>query len=117
VRVCPDERGARVMTFVVTRGTDCEPQVDRVERIMGDFPNVRFVTVVSGDSKEETKNLAIARRWHQPVAVDTDGSLVNLYGVGVCPVTIFARDGRVRSANVGNLTEAQLRARTRRLLG
>jgi hypothetical protein len=117
VRVCPDERGARVMTFVVTRGTDCEPQVDRVERIMGDFPNVRFVTVVSGDSKEETKNLAIARRWHQPVAVDTDGSLVNLYGVGVCPVTIFARDGRVRSANVGNLTEAQLRARTKRLLG
>jgi hypothetical protein len=37
--------------------------------------------------------------------------------VGVCPVTIFARDGRVRSANVGNLTEAQLRARTKRLLG
>jgi hypothetical protein len=117
VRVCPDERGARVMTFVVTRGTDCEPQVDRVERIMGDFPNVRFVTVVSGDSKDETKNLAIARRWRQPVAVDTDGSLVNLYGVGVCPVTVFARDGRVRSTNVGNLTEAQLRARTRRLLG
>jgi hypothetical protein len=51
------------------------------------------------------------------VAVDTDGSLVNLYGVGVCPVTVFARDGRVRSTNVGNLTEAQLRARTERLLG
>ena len=117
VRVCPDERGARVMTFVVTRGTDCEPQVDRVERIRGDFPNVRFVTVVSGDTKDETKNLAIARRWHQPVAVDTDGSVVNLYGVGVCPVTIFARDGRVRSSNVGNLTEAQLRARTKRLVG
>jgi hypothetical protein len=117
VTVCPRERGARVITFVVTRGTDCEPQVDRVERVRAEFPDVRFVTVVSGDSKTETKNLAIARRWHQPVAVDTDGAVVNLYGVGVCPITVFARDGRVRAANVGNLTEAQLRQRTRRLLG
>jgi hypothetical protein len=117
VSVCPSERGARVMTFVVTRGTDCEPQVDRVERIMADFPEVDFVTVLSGDSKGEAKNLAKARRWRQPVAVDEDGSLVNLYGVGVCPVTVFARDGRVRQTNVGNLTESELRSRTRRLLG
>jgi hypothetical protein len=117
VTVCPRERGARVLTFVVTRGTDCEPQVDRVERIRADFPGVKFVTVVSGDSQTETKNLAIARRWHQPVAVDTDGAVVNLYGVGVCPITVFARDGRVRATNVGNLTEAQLRERTRKLVG
>jgi hypothetical protein len=117
VKVCPTERGARVMTFVVTRGTDCEPQVDRVERITGDFPGVRFVTVLSGDSKDEAENLAKARGWRQPVAVDEDGSLVNLYGVGVCPITVFARDGRVRATNVGNLTEAQLRRKTRRLTG
>jgi hypothetical protein len=117
VTVCPSERGALVMTFVVTRGTDCEPQVDRVERIMGEFPDVRFVTVLSGDTKDEAKNLAIARRWREPVAVDEDGSLVNLYGVGVCPITVFARNGRVRSTNVGNLTEAQLRQKTRRLAG
>ena len=115
VTVCPRERGALVMTFVVTRGTDCEPQVDRVERITHDFPDVRFVTVLSGDTKDESKNLARARRWSEPVAVDEDGSLVNLYGVGVCPVTVFARDGRVRESNVGNLTEAQLRQKTRRL--
>ena len=117
VTVCPTEKGARVMTFVVTRGTDCEPQVDRVERMMADFPEVEFVTVLSGDSKEEAKNLARVRRWRQPVAVDEDGSLVNLYGVGVCPITVFARDGRVRSTNVGNLSEPELRRRTRRLLG
>jgi hypothetical protein len=102
---------------VVTRGTDCEPQVDRVERMMGDFPDVEFVTVLSGDTKEEARNLARVRRWRQPVAVDEDGSLVNLYGVGVCPITVFARDGRVRSAPVGNLSESELRRRTRRLLG
>jgi hypothetical protein len=117
VVVCPAERVARVMTFVVTRGTDCEPQVDRVERIASDFPGVEFVTVLSGDSKDESRNLARARRWRQPVAVDEDGSLVNLYGVGVCPITVFARDGRVRSAPVGNLSEAELRRRTRRLTG
>jgi hypothetical protein len=117
VRVCPRERGALVMTFVVTRGTDCEPQVDRVERITREFRDVRFVTVLSGDTKDEAMNLARARRWSMPVAVDEDGSLVNLYGVGVCPVTVFARDGRVRSTNVGNLTEAELRRDTRRLAG
>jgi hypothetical protein len=116
VVVCPSERGARVMTFVVTRGTDCEPQVDRVERIASDFPDVEFVTVLSGDSKDESRNLARARRWKEPVAVDEDGSLVNLYGVGVCPITVFARDGRVRSTTVGNLTESQLRQKTGRLL-
>jgi hypothetical protein len=105
------------MTFVVTRGTDCEPQVDRVERITNDFPDVRFVTVLSGDTKDESRNLARARRWSEPVAVDEDGSLVNLYGVGVCPVTVFARDGRVRESNVGNLTEAELRSKTERLAG
>jgi hypothetical protein len=117
VKVCPTERGPRVMTFVVTRGTDCEPQVDRVERIRSEFPGVRFVTVLSGDSKDEARNLAHARGWRQPVAVDEDGSLVNLYGVGVCPITVFARDGRVRATDVGNLTEAQLRRQTRRLTG
>jgi hypothetical protein len=117
VKVCPRERGARVMTFVVTRGTDCEPQVDRVERITREFPGVRFVTVLSGDSKDEAENLAKARGWRQPVAVDEDGSIVNLYGVGVCPITVFARDGRVRASDVGNLTEAQLRRKTRRLIG
>ncbi|HYN91930.1 MAG TPA: hypothetical protein VER75_08410 [Thermoleophilaceae bacterium] len=117
VTVCPRERGARVITFVVTRGTDCEPQVDRVERIMRDFPDVRFVTVLSGDTKDEARNLARARRWRQPVAVDEDGSLVNLYGVGVCPITVFAQNGRVRATNVGNLTEAELRRQARRLTG
>ena len=49
--------------------------------------------MLSGDTKEEAKNLARVRRWREPVAVDEDGSLVNLYGVGVCPITVFARDG------------------------
>ena len=117
VVVCPTDRRPRVMTFVVTRGTDCEPQVDRVERIARGFPDVEFVTVLSGDTKDEGRNLAKARRWSQPVAIDEDGSLVNLYAVGVCPVTVFARGGRVSSTNVGNLSEGELRRKIRRLAG
>jgi hypothetical protein len=116
VTVCPERPRPLVLTFVVTRGTDCEPQVDRVERVRPQVPEVDFVTVVSGDSKEETESLARQRGWDLPVAVDEDGSIVNLYGIGICPFTVFARDGKVRRKELGNLTEDQLRRRAERLL-
>jgi hypothetical protein len=116
VTVCPRRERPIVLTFVVTRGTDCEPQVDRVERVRRQVPEVDFVTVVSGDSRQETEELARQRRWRQPVAVDEDGSVVNLYGIGICPVTVFARGGRVRQTSLGNLTEEQLRRRAQRLV-
>jgi hypothetical protein len=117
VTVCPRRERPIVLTFVVTRGTDCEPQVDRAERVRREVPGVDFVTVVSGDTREEAEELARQRRWGQPVAVDEDGGVVNLYGIGICPVTVFARDGRVRETSLGNLTEGQLRRRATRLLG
>jgi hypothetical protein len=117
VTVCPRRARPLVLTFVVTRGTDCEPQVDRVERVRRQVPRVDFVTVVSGDTREETAGLARQRGWRQPVAVDEDGSVVNLYGIGICPVTVFARDGRVRETSLGNLTEDELRRRAERLAG
>ena len=51
------------------------------------------------------------------MAVDADGAIVNLYGVGGCPITVFAREGGVvRETESGNLTEDQLRRHTRRLV-
>ena len=117
VTVCPRYRRPLVLTFVVSSGTDCEPQVDRVERIRRAFPSIEFVTVVSGDSQRQARGLARARRWRAPVAVDEDGAVVDLYGVGVCPVTVFANGGRVRDTSIGNLTEEQLRRRSQRLIG
>jgi hypothetical protein len=117
VTVCPRRDRPLVLTFVVTRGTDCEPQVDRVERVRRQLPGVDFVTVVSGDTREEAEGLARSRDWRQPVAVDEDGSVVNLYGIGICPVTVFAEAGRVRETTLGNLTEDQLRRRAERLMG
>jgi hypothetical protein len=114
--ICPRRTRPLVLTFIATRGTDCEPQIDRVERMKDDFPGVDFAAVMSGEDVERANQIASSRRWTQPLGVDHDGAVVNLYGIGVCPVTVFARDGIVRKVELGNLTEDQLRARTKRLL-
>ena len=107
-----------MLTFVVTRGTDCEPQVDRVERVRREVPDVDFV-----DRRQ--RRLATRRRasspssaaGRSPSAVDEDGAVVNLYGVGVCPITVFAQRRRGAPTELGNLTEEQLRRRAQRLVG
>lgn len=106
-----------VLTLIVTEGTDCEPQVDRVERMRKDFPQVNFAVVMSGQKRSEAERIARRRGWGMPVGVDRDGAVTNLNGVGVCPTTVFS-DGRgiVRRTDLGNLTESQLRAHTRALL-
>lgn len=117
VNVCELRRRPLVLTFVVTRGADCEPQVDRIERMRAEFPQVDFAAVVSGEDREDIEQIVRRRGWDLPVAVDRDGAVVNLYGIAVCPTTVFsAPGGSVRRVEVGNLTEDQLRARVRRLV-
>jgi hypothetical protein len=66
--------------------------------------------------REEVRGLVRARRWTQPVGIDQDGQVVNLYGVGGCPTTMFVRaGGRVATTRLGNLTEEQLRRGAERL--
>jgi len=117
VNVCELRKKPLVLTFVTSRGADCEPQVDRVERIRGEFKEVNFATVMGGNDRDEVEQIVRRRRWGMPVAVDQDGQTFNLYGVGLCPTTVFAyAGGKVRSTSLGNLTEEQLRAKTRALL-
>jgi hypothetical protein len=117
LNLCELRKRPLVLTFAVTRGADCEPQVDRVERMKGDVPGVRFAVVMSGNERDAAEQIVRRRGWTQPVGVDDDGAVVNLYGVGVCPVTVFAAPGgRVVETALGNLTEDQLRAKARRLL-
>lgn len=116
VNVCELRRRPLVLTFLVTRGADCEPQVDRVERMRGEFPQVDFAVVVSGEDREDVERIVERRRWGMPVAVDHDGAVVNLYGIGVCPTTVLSTPGgTVRRVRLGNLTEDQLRADVRAL--
>ncbi len=105
-----------VLTFVVTEGTDCEPQVDRVERMRREFPGVAFAVVLSGLERDEAVQIVRRRGWNLPVGLDPDGAVTNLYGVGVCPTTVFSdKQGKVRDTSLGNLTEQQLRERVRRI--
>jgi hypothetical protein len=116
LNLCALRRRPLVLTLVVTRGADCEPQVDRVERMKREVPGVAFAVVMSGNEREAAEHIVRRRGWTQPVGVDHDGGIVNAYGVGVCPVTVFAAPGgRVVETALGNLTEEQLVTKARRL--
>ena len=106
-----------VLTFIFDRGADCYPQVDRAERVRDELPGVQFAAVFfSRKERDEIRRLVRSRRWRQPVAVDEDGAVANLYGVGGCPTTIFVRaGGRVERTRLGNLTEDELRRGVERL--
>jgi peroxiredoxin len=117
VNVCDLRRKPVVMTFMFTRLADCAPQLDRVERVRREFPGVNFVAVVIRQKKAAAAKLVRSHGWGFPVLLDRDGQVSNIYGIGGCPTTIFARKGgRVRATRLGKLTEAQLRAEVRRTL-
>ena len=118
VNLCRLRRRPLVLTFIFDRGADCYPQVDRTERVRRELDGVEFATVFfSRKERDELRRLVQARGWRQPVALDEDGAVVNLYGVGGCPLTVFARPGgKVRTTRLGNLTEAELRRNAARLL-
>jgi AhpC/TSA family len=117
VNVCDLREKPLVLTFIFDRGADCYPQVDRTERVMADLPEVNFATVFfTHKEPNEVRRLVEERRWRQPVALDRDGGVANIYGVGGCPTTVFTRaGGRVVATKLGNLTEAELREQARRL--
>jgi hypothetical protein len=113
VNLCELRRKPLVLTVIFDRGADCYPQVDRTERIRRDFSDVNFATLFfTRKERGEIRRLVQARGWEQPVGVDRDGAVANLYGVGGCPTTIFARaGGEVVDTKLGNLTEDELRRR------
>jgi AhpC/TSA family len=119
VNLCELRRKPLVLTFIFDRGADCYPQVDRTERLRAGLGDVQFATVFfSRKERDEIRRLVEARGWTQPVGVDEDGAVANLYGVGGCPTTIFARaGGRVVDTELGNITEDELRRRAERLRG
>ena len=111
VNLCELRKKPLVLSFIVTRGTDCEPQLDSFSALADDFEDVNFAAVVSGESREDVERLVRDRQWDFPVAVDRDGAVVNLYRIGVCPTTVFADPGgTVRETKLGTLDGPELRA-------
>jgi peroxiredoxin len=99
------------MTFVANATRGCDDQLDRVQQIRKEFPTIAFVGVVSRRERDEAEDIVRANGWDFPVVVDRDAQLFNLYGVGDCPTTVFARKGGVANRSVrGELDLARLRA-------
>jgi hypothetical protein len=113
VNLCRLRRRPLVITFVFDRAADCLPQVDRTERARRQLEGVQFLTVLfSRKDRAELRQIVRRRGWTQPVAVDADGTVTNLNGIGVCPTTVFAhRGGKVARTELGNLTENEIRRR------
>lgn len=117
VNVCDLRRRPLVLSFLVTQGANCGPQVDALDRVRREFPQVSFAAVLSRSDQDDARRLVRERGWTLPVAVDRDGAVINLYQVGVCPATVFARaGGRVATTKLGPLDERALRAEVRALL-
>lgn len=117
VNACELRSRPLVMTFVATGGSGCADQLDRVERVRRVFPAVNFVGVISRKSLSEARAMVRSRGWGFQVLLDRDAQLLNLYGVGDCPTTVFARKGGVSAgSHLRATSEAQLTAQVRALL-
>lgn len=116
--VCEARKRPLVLTFVFDKGADCNPQVDRVQRMKDELPDVSFAVVYfTAEERAEVAEIVRRRKWTMPVAHTPDGAVVNLYGVGGCPTTVFAFEGgRVLETVLGPISEDGLRQRARRLL-
>jgi len=119
LNVCLLRRRPLVLTFIFDRGADCNPQVDRVQHVSRSFPRVNFAVVYFSHKKRDDLRAIVQRRgWTMPVGVDRDGEVANLYGVGVCPTTVFSRaGGKVATTKLGELTERELRTEIGRVAG
>lgn len=117
VNLCDLRRRPLVFTFVATGGSGCGAQLDRVERVRRSFPSVTFVGVISRKSLSDAKSMVRSHGWTDPIVLDRDAAVFNLFGIGDCPTTVFARRGGVSAGTRrGKLAEAQLSADVRALV-
>ena len=114
---CELRRKPAVIAFAGTRGADCLPGFDRIERVRSEFPQVRFAGILIRMGHHDAAKTVRDGGWEFPIAYDRDGQLTNIYGIGVCPATVFAkRGGKVSVTSLGKLTDAQLRRQIRAIL-
>lgn len=117
VNLCDLRRRPLVITFIATGGAGCGVQLDRVQRVRARFPGVTFLGVITHKSLADAQAMVRQHGWTMPVALDRDAALLNLYGIGDCPTTVFARAGGVSAGSKnGDLSVAQLTARVRALV-
>jgi hypothetical protein len=114
---CALRKGPSVIVFAGTRGADCLPGFDRLDQVRAGFPGVRFAGILIRMNRSAAARVVAKGHWGFPVAFDRDGQLTNIYGIGVCPATVFSKKGgKVIATRLGKLTDAQLRAQIKQIL-
>jgi thiol-disulfide isomerase/thioredoxin len=120
IRVCDLFDRPLVLSFWFTRGGDCLPTQDVVDRVAARYGGrVNFLSVNVRDDRDAVRSIIEERGWEIPVGHDADGAVSNIYRVGACPTVAFAYPGGImRGAKVGSeeLSEDQLVAEVDRLI-
>jgi hypothetical protein len=103
------EGGPFVLAFVATRGARCTRELDRLQSLKAQHPDVRLAAVSIRGDRGDLRELVRRHGWRFPVAWDRDGILANLYGVAVCPLLTYALPGgTVVGTSVGELDASAL---------
>lgn len=120
IRVCDLFDRPLVISFWFSRGGDCLPTQDVVDRVASRYRGrVNFLSINIRDERETVRELVRERGWRVPVGHDADGAVSNIYRVGVCPTVAFGYPGGIlRGASVGSeeLDEGALTEQVERLL-
>jgi hypothetical protein len=118
LRVCDYFDRPLIMVFWFKRGcATCRSQLDAVERVRKRLPGIHFIGVDVADSKDNARKEVLEHGWRFPMALDRDGAVSQLYGIGGGPTLVFAYpDGITADVNLGDLNDRSLERRARRLL-
>jgi hypothetical protein len=118
IRVCDFFARPLVISFWFTKSGDCADQQDIVDSVYERYRGrVNFLSLDVRDDRDTVRGLIREHGWKLPVGYDRDGAVASLYKVGGCPTFAYVYPGgTLESASIGDLTEAQLSARVRRLL-
>jgi hypothetical protein len=113
---CELRKKPSVIVFVGSRGANCLPGLDRIERVRRSLPNVAFAGILIKMGLGDAKKTVGEHHWGFPVAYDHDGLLTNTFGIGVCPSYVLSsKGGVVKKTILGRVSDKALRAAIRRL--
>lgn len=117
IRICDYFERPLVLIAWFSRCGNCDRQLDTVERVRKRFPQVAFVGLDIRDSQDKARQLVTEHGWKFPMAVDRDGAVSRVYGVGVGPTIFFAYPGGVLGETaLGELDQEALERRVRNLV-
>ncbi len=122
IRVCDLFDRPLVLSFWFTKGADCLPTQDVVNRVAAEYRGrVNFLSINVRDDPRAVRNIVAQHGWTIPVGYDRDGAVSDLYRVGGCPTIAFAYPGGIMAfakikSDTDQLSEPALTADVTRLL-